>query len=230
MTTVVSRLYDKVETANRVADMLRAEGFPESVLSIITKADAAEIAKAKVSKAAAESYAAAMKDGQAVFVCRAPFTPFGAARRAMAVADSEAWIDTGKGACNEHVSETPDLAVHLPGKVSNHHLVMTPASYVGSGWSNWRMSNIFGWPTLSPRRERKSSVMSGTHYMSRRFWPGRLLSNRPRKSSVMEGGGHMSTRFGNFPLLTERKDKLSILPDHPKFSERIGLKLLSDRR
>jgi hypothetical protein len=219
-----------VETANRVADKLRAEGFPENTLSIITKADAADLAAAKVSEAAAESYAAAMKDGQAVFVCRAPFTPFGAARRAMEAADSEAWIDTGQGACNEHVSETPNLAVHLPGKDPNHRLVMTPASYVGSGWSNWRMSDIFGWPTLSPRRERKSSVMSGTRYMSRGFWPGRLLSNRPRKSSVMEGGGLMSERFGNFPVLLERKEKMSILPDHPKFSERFGLKLLSNRR
>ena len=63
MTTVVSRLYDKVETANRVADKLRAQGFPESTLSVITSADAKAIANARVGEAAAAAYMRTMKDG-----------------------------------------------------------------------------------------------------------------------------------------------------------------------
>jgi hypothetical protein len=231
MTTVVSRLYDSVETANSVADQLRAVGFPDATISIITNADAGEIAAARVSDAAAESYAAAMTGGQALFVCRAPFTPFGAARTAIATADGAAWIDTGMGARNEHVTETPDLEKHLPAKSTKHDLVMTPADYVGSGISEWQLSRVFGWPTISKGRVAgRPTVLSGTRYMSRSFWPGKLLSNKPRKTSVMDGETLMSKRFGNFPVLTERKEKLSVMTDHPLISQRFGMKMLSERR
>jgi hypothetical protein len=229
MTTVVSRLYDQVETANRVADQLRAKGFPDSALSVVTKPNAGRIAATQVSEAMATRYAAAMTKGQALFVCRAPLTPFGAARTAMAVADSEAWIDLGDGPSNEHIVIEPNLEKHLPEiKMSKDHY-LTPADYVGSGWSEWLMSNLYGWPLIAQDWKRSSSILPGTTYMSRKFWKGRLLSDSPRKSSVMEGAPLMTARFQNYPVLKPHSEKLSIMTDHPKYSERYGFKTISEK-
>lgn len=226
MTTVVSRLYDKVETANRVADKLRAQGFPESTLSVITSADAKTISKARVGEAATAAYAKAMKDGQALFVCRAPVTPFGAARVAMAAADSEAWIDTGRGACNEYIREVADLDMQTPRVLKNHPLMMTRDDYVGSGWAGWRMSDIFGWPTVARRRNYQLSVMQGTRYMSRGFWPRPLLSNKPRNSSVMAGGRLMLSSANS----VSTPSKHSVMTGHPRIFESFGFRSLSEKR
>ena len=226
MTTVVSRLYDKVETANRVADKLRAQGFPESTLSIITSADGAAIAAARVGEAAAAAYTRAMTGGQALFVCRAPVTPFGAARVAMAAADSEAWIDTGRGACNEYIREVANLENHTPSILPSHPLMMTRDDYVGSGWAQWSFSGIFMWPTVSRRRDYKPSVMQGTRYMSRGFWPRPLLSNKPRRVTAMRGGRLMlsSARSVSSPT------KSSVLSGHPRIFEKFGFRSLSAHR
>lgn len=225
MTTVVSRLYDKVETATHVADQLRAQGFPESTLSVITSADAAAIARARVGEAATAAYARAMKDGQALVVCRAPVTPFGAARVAMAVCDSAPWIDTGRGACNEYIREVADLDVQTPRVLKGHPLMMTRDDYVGSGWAGWRLSDVFGWPTVSRRRDYKLSVMQGTRYMSRGFWPRPLLSNKPRGTSVIRGGRLM---FGASGVSSPSKN--SVMSGHPRIFESMGFRSLSQKR
>ena len=230
MTTVVSRLYDQVDTANRIADKLRAKGFPDRTLTVIEKADVAAMTAAQVSAANAERYAAAMTGGQALLVCRAPFTPFGAARVAMAVADSEPWIEVEGVSRNDHISVEPNLEAYLPEAKVKHELILTSRDYVGSGISEWQLSKVFNWPTISKKRDRKPSVIHGTRYMSRGFWPGPLLSNRPRKIHVLEGEPLMSKRFGNLPVLKPHKKGLSVMTDHPKFSERFGLKTISERR
>lgn len=226
MTTVVSRLYDKVDTANRVADRLRAQGFPEATLSIITTADAGAMTRARVGEAAASAYARKMTEGQAVLVCRAPVTPFGAARIAMAVADSEAWIDAGRGAGNEYIREVADLTDKTPSVLTNHPLMMTRDDYVGSGWSGWTLSGVFMWPTVSRRRDYRLSVMQGTRYMSRGFWPGRLLSNKPRRVTAMRGGRLMLTSARS----VSSPSKSSVLSGHPRIFEKMGFRSLSAKR
>jgi len=171
-----------------------------------------------------------MTTGQALLVCHAPFTPFGAARVAMAVADSEASIAVEGVSRNDHIAIEPNLEAHLPEGKIKHELWLTSPDYVGSGISEWQLSKVFNWPTISRKRSRKSSVIHGTRYMSRSFWPGRLLSNKPRKITVLEGGPLMSKKLGNLPVLLPPKDKLSVMTDHPKFSERFGLKTISERR
>jgi hypothetical protein len=226
MTTVVSRLYDSVEAANGVADQLRAEGFPDSTISVITSANAGEIMKARVGERAANAYAKAMTDGQAVFVCRAPFTPFGAARRAMDVADEAGPVDTGIGKANEYIREEADLDIHTPRILQYHPLMMTRDDYVGSGWSSWRLSDVFGWPTVSRRRDYKLSVMQGTRYMSRGFWPGKLLSNKPRRSRVISGG----RLFLSSARSVSSPKKHSVMTGHPRITEKMGFKTISARR
>ena len=226
MTTVVSRLYDKVDTANRVADKLRAQGFPESTITLVTSADADAIAAARVSEGASSAYARKMAEGQVVLVCRAPVTPFGAARIAMAVADSEAWIDAGRGACNEYIREVADLSAKTPSVLTNHPLMMTRDDYVGSGWAGWTLSGVFMWPTVSRRRDYKLSVMTGTRYMSRGFWPRPLLSNKPRRVTAIRGGRLMlsSARSVSSP------SKSSVLKGHPRIFEKFGFRSLSAHR
>jgi len=226
MTTVVSRLYDSVEAANGVADQLRAEGFPDSTISVIAAADAGEIMKARVSERAAHAYAKAMTGGQAVFVCRAPFTPFGAARRAMEVADGTPMVDAGIGKANEYVREEAQLENLNPSILLNHPLMMTLDDYVGSGWSEWRATHALGWDTVIRRREAPKNIIRGGRYMSRSFWPGKLLSSKPRRSSVFSGG----KLFLSSKRSVSTPKKSSILSGHPRISEKFGFKTISERR
>lgn len=222
MTTVVSRLYDQVETAKRVADQLRAEGFPESCLSIVTSADAAALMAARIPAAAATGYAAKMQPGQAVFVCRAPFTPFGAARRAMDLADGMPAI----AGANSYIREQARPAEHINSVLSSHPTLMTRDDYVGSGWAEFRASHLFGWPTYTRRREEPKNLITRSRPMSAAFWPGKLLSDKPRKSRVIAGGRLMlsGSRVG-----TSKSGRSSVLTGHPRISEKFGMRMLSGR-
>ena len=100
-------------------------------------------------------------EGRALLVCRAPFTPFGAARRAQEVADSEPWIDAGVANQNRYIEEKPDLGKYRSSVLQNHPMMMTRDDYVGSGWSGWRLSDVFGFPTISRRKERPDNLSPG---------------------------------------------------------------------
>ncbi len=227
MTTVVTRLYESKAVADRVAEVLRAEGFPEATLDVITTADAATIAASRVEDRAAERYASAMTEGRALLVCRAPFTPFGAARRAQEVADGEAWIDAGVANQNRYIEEKPDLGKYTSSVLQNHPMMMTRDDYVGSGWSGWRLSDVFGFPTISRRKERPDNLIPG--HKSTWFWPGKLLSTKPRRSSVFHGGRHMSRYFWPMPLVITGR-KRSVLTSHPRITERFGWPTIKTRR
>ena len=227
MTTVVTRLYESKAVADRVADVLRADGFPEATLDVITAADAGRIAASRVEERAAERYAKAMTEGRALLVCRAPFTPFGAARRAQEVADSEAWIDAGVANQNRYIQEKPDLERYSSSVLEYHPLMMTRDDYVGSGWAEWRFSDVFGFTTVSRRRERPDNLSPG--HKSTWFWPGKMLSTKPRRSSVFHGGRHMSRFWWPMPLVTTGR-KRSIMTSNPRITERFGWPTLKARR
>jgi hypothetical protein len=223
MTTVVSRLYDTVDTAQRLADRFRAEGFPDSTLSILTSADAAAMDAARVPGPDAALYAAKMQAGQAVFVCRAPFTPFGAARRAIDLADG---MPSLAGA-NTYLRQDPKLERGLNSVLPTHPKMMTRADYVGSGWAEFRASHLFGQPTVSRRREAPNNLNKTGRPMSQMFWPGKLISDKPRKLSVMSGRRHILTSARSVSASSGRR---SILTSHPRISEMFGWSTLSARR
>jgi len=106
-------------------------------------------------------------------------------------------------------------------------MMMTRDDYVGSGWSGWRLSDVFGFPTISRRKERPDNLSPG--HKSTWFWPGKLLSTKPRRSSVFHGGRHMSRYFWPMPLVTTGR-KRSILTSHPRITERFGWPTLKARR
>jgi hypothetical protein len=226
MTTIVTRLYGSAETAERVAATLRADGFPEATLSIITEAEPAQMIEARVDAQAAEAYAKAMTGGRALFVCRAPFTPFGAARRAQEVADGETAIDAGVENENRHVEEIAAPREATPSVLGNHPRMLTRDDYVGSGWSGWRVSDMLGWPTISRRTGRPGNLLHGNPHITRALGP--LVRTGKRKSSVISGGRHMSRIFWPMPLVTTGR-KSSVLKDHPRITERLGFRTLTKR-
>lgn len=223
MTTVVSRLYDQVDTANRVADQLRAEGFPASTISILTSADAAAMAAARIPAPQAAAYAARMQAGQAVFVCRVELTPFGAARRAMDLADGAPAI---LGA-NSYLRQKPQLERGLNSVLPSHPTVMTRDDYVGSGWAEFRASHLFGFVTVSRRPAAPDNLIRSGNAMSRMFWPGKLISTKPRKHSVISGGRLF---LSSARSTQSRRTRRGIMTDHPRISEMFGWPTLSARR
>jgi hypothetical protein len=226
MTTIVTRLYASPEVAERVAATLRDDGFPEATLSIITEADTDAMKAARVDECAAGLYAEAMTQGQALFVCRAPFVPFGAARRAREVADGEPAIDAGVADENRHVEEIAKGRGTSSSALGTHRLILTSEDYVGSGWSGWRLSDVLMWPTVSRRKTRPDNLLKGrTHITGSR---GSLVRTGRRSSSVIPGGRHMSRFFWPTPLVTTGR-KRSVLTDHPRITERLGLPTLTRR-
>jgi hypothetical protein len=225
MTTIVSRLYESAEVANRVADTLREDGFPDRTISVITSADKAAILAARVDEGAADRYAKVMTGGRTLFVCRAPFSPFGAARRAMDVADSVPSLDAGVSNENRYVAEEAQLENLTPSVLINHPTMMTRDDYVGSGWADWSFSGIFLWPTIVRRREVPNNIYRGGRHMSQKFWPQKLISDKPRRSSVIEGGRHILS--SKRPVSTPTKR--SVLTNHPRITEKFGWKTISER-
>ena len=229
MTTVVTRLYESKAVADRVAEVLRADGFPEATLDVITSADAGRIAASRVEERAAERYASAMTEGRALLVCRAPFTPFGAARRAQEVADSEPWIDAGVANQNRYIEEKPDLGKYRSSVLQNHPMMMTRDDYVGLwlvGLAAFRTSSAF--PPSAAGRERPDNLSPG--HKSTWFWPGQAScqQNHGGRRCFMAGGTCRATS-GRCRLVTTGR-KRSILTSHPRITERFGWPTLKTRR
>jgi hypothetical protein len=226
MTTVVTRLYETVEIAEGVAETLRAEGFPGHTLDVIAAADADTMEAARVERRTAERYAAAMGKDFALLVCRAPFTPFGAALRAQQVANAVPSIDAGVANEILYIREVADLTRHGTSVYGHHPLMMTRDDYVGSGWSGWRLSDVFGFTTVSRRNARPDNLSEGPK--STFFWPGKMLSTKARTSSVFSGGRHMSRGWWPMPLV-RTGTKSSIMKDHPHISPRFGFPIRTAR-
>ena len=103
MTTIITRAYKDQKAANAVADALRAKSFPESTFDVISGKGAADsMATAGVSEAEAAVYGPMVDGGNAVVVVRAPFTPFGAARTAMQIADAGGPLEVEIENANRH--------------------------------------------------------------------------------------------------------------------------------
>jgi hypothetical protein len=223
MTTVVSRLYDQVETANGVAAQLRSDGFPDKTLAVVTSADPAVMTAAGVPQAVAARYAQQMQAGHAVLVCRAPFTPFGAARRAMAVANATPAI----AADDSYIREDAHLERHINSVLTRHPMMMTREDYVGSGWAEWRATHVLGWPTVTRRAAAPDNLIRGGRAMSQLFWPGKLLSGKPRPARVMSGRRHILTSARSVTASTS--GRRAILSGHPRITELLGWPTLSKR-
>ena len=170
---------------------LRAKGFPDSTLSVITEPDAT----AMMGRAGRPRQRRALRRrddhraGAAGSAARP--SPPSAPRASPWRWPTAKPRSRSRGVSrNDHIAIEPNLEAHLPeGKIKARAVADLAGLMSRSGaFSEWQLSKVFNWPTISRKRSRKSSVIHGTRYMSRSFWPGRLLSNKPRKITVLEGG------------------------------------------
>lgn len=201
MTVVISRLYSDMGKAESVAASLFAAGFPESTVDVIVSGGDGDlpsrIASARVSRDSAQIYAQNLSMERGLLVVRAPFTPFGAARRAQEIVDAVASIDVGVKDPNRHIREQPkpELFVSV---LRDHPRWFSPD--FGPGMTRLTLSDAFGLPLIRRRRGAGRSVFSG----GKRFLSG-LRASKPRRLSVFRGGGMTISRFLMLPPVSRRK-------------------------
>ncbi|MEM7243047.1 MAG: hypothetical protein AAF429_12755 [Pseudomonadota bacterium] len=174
MTTVVTRLYSSQSKAKATMSALRAEGFPADIMGSFSKADGkgaalvSKITDMRVPDEAAATYAKEIaKDGHLV-VIHAPFTPFGAARRAMAIADANDPKAVNLESGDFYIEERSSVP---PRSILRNHPRFFTADYEKRGLANRkRASSLFGMRML-----KDGLFFPMPIYKNHRYWSvGRL--------------------------------------------------------
>jgi hypothetical protein len=196
MTTIITRLYKDLATAQGVASALSLAGHDAGTIDVISRdgdgGAEARMIEARVPKASAAAYAPAVARGAALLVVRAPFAPIGTARHAIRVVNRTPAIDAGVANEDVYIREQASLRSEgkiLPGTVfymSNPHRSLTHGHILGSN------------PIIASRP--RSSAIAGGAHISTKFWPMKLLSAAKERSSAIRGGMLISSIFG-LPVL-----------------------------
>ncbi|MEX3015962.1 hypothetical protein [Gymnodinialimonas hymeniacidonis] len=210
MSTIVTRLYEDPANADAAVETLKAEGFPESCMSVVEQASRRSaqdmIEEAGVPADAAQQYAQHLTANRALLVVRAPFAPFGAARRAIEVADSYPAFNAGVANENMNIPEEPNPELFLS-ILPSHRLFLTNMLDVRNDLKPRGFSRAFGIPTLSekPKKRMRPAVID------QRFadFAFPLLSRRHRK---MTRKHTMDRFFATFilPHIWRRKPKARV--------------------
>lgn len=197
MTTLITRLYSDPSGADAAKAALLAAGQQEDTIQIITNHTAggagAAMQAARIEPGAAMAYSKAMTGAQALLVVMAPFNPIGTARNAMKTLRKHPAMDLGLHDENVYLREYP--APEFSSSVmESHPLIMSnPFRRLSHG-------HILGNNPLLPSRVRTSAIRGGA-YMSRAFWPMKLISG-PRDARSAIHGGMLFSRIFGLPLLT----------------------------
>lgn len=206
MTTIITRLYPDLATAQGVVTALTANGHAPSSIDIITKGDGgaeARMEAARVPKASAAAYAPGIAKGRALVVVQAPFAPLGAARDAIKVVNRTASIDVGVANEDYYIREQPK--VEISGKVMRGTVffMSNPHRALGHG-------HVLGSNPILPSKPRTSAIAGGA-YMSKMFWPMKLVSTGRQANSAISGGFLFSQMFG-IPTLIRDLPSREMLP------------------
>jgi hypothetical protein len=212
-TTLITKLYATPEAADAVRKDLSWRGFPPYQMRVFTKrkgdtgkALAAKMAENHVASAAATAYAKKVMSGGALLVVMADYRPLNALRIAREVIGDSEPVESGVAEEEYKIDPGKD---HAPSIFRHHPHILTTRREDSEPWTP-RFTEQMGWPLLSSK-PRRSSVISGGRFMSKRFWPGALLRTKPRRSSVFSGGRYMSKRFWPMPLISDKPRKLSVI-------------------
>lgn len=207
MTTIITRLYKDLATAQGVAASLISAGHDVGTIDVISRdgegTAEARMKEARVPKASAAAYAGGVDKGAALLVVRAPFAPMGTARHAMRLVNRTPAIDVGLKDEDVYIREQPKLEATgnvLSGTVfymSNPHRSLTHGHIMGSN------------PLLASKP--RNSAIAGGAQMSTKFWPGRLLSAPKERSSAIRGGMLISSIFG-VPTLSGDTPSRELIP------------------
>lgn len=207
MTTIITRLYKDVATAQGVASALTSAGHDAGTIDVISRdgAQGAEacMIEARVPKASAAAYAPGIAKGAALLVVRAPFAPMGTARHAIRVVNKTPAISVGLADEEVYIREQPKI--ETDGKVLSGTVF-----YMSNPHRSLVHGHILGSNPILPARPRNSAIPGGAH-MSTRFWPGRLLSPQRERTSALRGGWLISSVFG-LPTLSGDTPSRQLIP------------------
>jgi hypothetical protein len=198
MTTIITRLYPDTTAAEAAMASLLEIGQSAETIQIITAKTAggavAAMKAARVGSASASAYAGAMTGEQALLVVQAPFNPRGTALNAMRTLQKHPAINVGLDNEDAYLREYP--SVELAGRIMTKHplLMSNPFRRLSHG-------HILGNDPIIRGKQRTSAIRGGG-YMSRFFWPMKLVSAPKERNSVMKGGFLFSSLLG-MPLLTK---------------------------
>lgn len=188
MTTIITRLYPDVATAQAVVAALAAKGHTPDTIDIITSGEAAGLKAARVGASAAAAYGPALTGGKALVVVRAPFAPIGTARSAMRIVNATPSIKVGLEDEDEYIREDPVVMVR--------DRVLPPGTFFMSNpHRSLPRGHILGSNPIS-RGRRATSAIAGGAYMSTKFLPMKLVSTGRQAKSAMHGGWLVSSMFG----------------------------------
>ncbi len=197
MTTIITRLYSDAAEASAVVAALVAGGHDKDDIRIIdgaAKAEAASAMKAaRVSDAAAAAYGRAMTPGQALLVVEAGFNPVGAARQAIKIVNRHPSINAGLDDEDGFIREYPTMAPGGSVLRGAPLLMSNPFSRASHG-------RIFGANPVTSSKPR-TSAMKGGGFMSKMFWPMKLVSTNRTRTSASPGGMLIFETFGINSLL-----------------------------
>ncbi len=188
MTTIITRLYADKTTADTVAAALVSGGINADSITLIGKADAGAMKAARVPSDSAAKYAAAMKGAKTLLVVEAGFNPVGAARKVAKIVGRTPSIACGVHDEDAYISEAVDPA-YANSVIKGGALMLT------NEHGSLPHGFIFSKNPISRNRP-KSAVMRGGAYMSKSFWPMKLVSTPATKRSAISGGKLMSSIFG----------------------------------
>ncbi|MCY4153128.1 MAG: hypothetical protein OXE94_12965 [Aestuariivita sp.] len=185
MTTVISRLYAEANAAEAVLQELRKTGFPESTLSVVSEAVVDNIIATRVPSQDAAIYAERMQPENVLVVVRAPVTPFGAARNAMAIVDGTPSLSVGVANPNRYIREVANPSRFLS-VLTDHPRYLTPDFGPDHPRERGFISDGMSWPILTRHREGRSG--SSGWFASTKILPFPLLAGRSGRNSAISGG------------------------------------------
>lgn len=192
MTTIITRLYPDLATAQIVVGALKANGHDETTIDIITRegdgSASDRMHRARVPAASAAAYAPGVGAGRALVVVQAPFAPMGTARDAIRIVNRTTALNVGLEDEDHYIREQP--TVEKSGKVlpGTTFFMSNPHRSTGHG-------HILGQNPILPGKDHRSAIAGGA-YMSTKFWPMKLVSKPKESRSAIAGGYLFSSMFG----------------------------------
>jgi hypothetical protein len=207
MTTIITRLYPDVATATSVASALQASGHNPSTIDIITRSGDGPVSdrlrRARVQSASAAVYAPRIEKGGALLVVRAPFAPMGTARHAIRTVNKTPALNVGLEDEDVYIREQPN--VDIAGKVMKGKVF-----FMSNPFRSTTHGHVMGKNPILPSRPRTSAIAGGG-YMSRMFWPMKLVTTGRQASSAISGGYLFSSMFG-IPTLIHDLPSRALIP------------------
>ena len=196
MTTIITRLYSDRSAAAAAEASLLSYGLDQGIIQIVTADSAggafAAMKAARVPAGSASSYLGAMTGDQALLIVEAPFNPVGTAKTAMKVLNKHPAMDVGVADEDFYLHEYPS-AQYSNSVMKDHPLMLSnPFRKLPHG-------HILG-ENLIIQSKTRTSALRGGGYMSKMFWPMKLISAPKARTSAMQGGFLFSSLFG-LPLL-----------------------------